>query len=345
MRAVVPAVVAGRPNNIPSQTIMMRTSYLCVLVFLLFCGFAQAQRDTTRFIDEPDHFVPWRFWSLMGVTTTGYTATVVGLNELWYAQYPRGGFRFFNDKNEWLQMDKVGHAVAAYQEARIGHDLMLWSGVRPNRAVWAGFAISTVMQGTIEMLDAYSVAWGFSMYDIAFNTGGGLLFAGQQWAWNEQRMLLKINALPPRYPNVFISSTDGLTEVNLRERAHNIYGTSLPSILLKDYNAVAYWLSISPRCFMPDSRWPAWLNVAVGYSAESMYSARRDTWEKDGSTFIVPAPYQAYRQFGLSPDIYWSKIPTRSKWLHAFLSCLDIVKLPAPALMYEEQRGFRVGVF
>ena len=37
------------------------------------------------------------------------TATLIGLNQVWYADYPRSDFHFINDNAEWLQMDKVGH--------------------------------------------------------------------------------------------------------------------------------------------------------------------------------------------------------------------------------------------
>ena len=35
--------------------------------------------------------------------------TLLGLNELWYADYQRSKFHTINDNNEWLQMDKLGH--------------------------------------------------------------------------------------------------------------------------------------------------------------------------------------------------------------------------------------------
>jgi hypothetical protein len=38
---------------------------------------------------------------------------LVGLNQLWYADYPRY-FRFINDNADWLQMDKIGHFYSTY---------------------------------------------------------------------------------------------------------------------------------------------------------------------------------------------------------------------------------------
>ena len=43
-----------------------------------------------------------------------YVASLVALNELWYADYPRSSFHFINDNDEWLQMDKLGHLSSSY---------------------------------------------------------------------------------------------------------------------------------------------------------------------------------------------------------------------------------------
>ena len=47
----------------------------------------------------------------------GYGGTLIGLNAIWYAKYPRSGFHFFNDNAEWLQMDKAGIFTARILKA------------------------------------------------------------------------------------------------------------------------------------------------------------------------------------------------------------------------------------
>ncbi len=42
---------------------------------------------------------------------------MVGLYSAWYSNYPQTNFHFFNDNNEWKQVDKVGHAYSAYIES------------------------------------------------------------------------------------------------------------------------------------------------------------------------------------------------------------------------------------
>ncbi len=34
--------------------------------------------------------------------TSGYGASMIGLNKIWYAGYPRSSFHYYNDAGEWL---------------------------------------------------------------------------------------------------------------------------------------------------------------------------------------------------------------------------------------------------
>ena len=36
------------------------------------------------------------------------SGALIGLNQLWYADYPKSDFHFINDNAQWMQMDKVG---------------------------------------------------------------------------------------------------------------------------------------------------------------------------------------------------------------------------------------------
>ncbi len=40
---------------------------------------------------------------------------LIGLDQLWYKDYPRSKFQTLNDNSEWLQMDKLGHVFSSYQ--------------------------------------------------------------------------------------------------------------------------------------------------------------------------------------------------------------------------------------
>jgi hypothetical protein len=51
----------------------------------------------------------------------------------------------------------------------------------------------------------------------------------------------------------------------------NVLGENFLQQTLKDYNGQTYWLSINVASFLSDdTRFPKWLNVAVGYGADGL---------------------------------------------------------------------------
>jgi hypothetical protein len=79
-----------------------------------------------------------RKWIVYGIAAAGNGGSLIALNQLWYANYPRSPLHSFNDNAEWLQMDKVGHAFTTYQYGRAMHDMMRWSGSSEQSAIWWG---------------------------------------------------------------------------------------------------------------------------------------------------------------------------------------------------------------
>ena len=326
----------NRPNN-------LRRVRLVVFLAILFGLQAHAQSDTIGFWDRPAKINKARFFTAAGAGAIGYAGTLFSLNELWYKQYPRTSFHFFNDAHEWQQMDKAGHMFTAYFEADWLYGITRWTGMQDDGAIWTSAAVATGLQATVEMLDGYSSKWGFSVYDFASNLAGSGLWAFQQSAWDEQRIRMKVSSTYKEYPDKIISGyPEGTT--TLRKRTDDLYGENIFQSFLKDYNAQTVWLSVNPYSFMKkENKFPHWLNIAVGYSAENMYGGFENEWEVDGTTFTLSeSEYPRYRQWYLSPDIDLSKIKTRSKPLHTLLSMLNIFKFPAPALEINGKGGVKV---
>jgi len=75
---------------------------------------------------------------------------------------------------QWLQMDKIGHAWAAYNAGKVSAGMWRWAGLSNKKAAWVGVLSSTAYLTGIEFLDAHSSKWGWSWSDIAANfTGAG----------------------------------------------------------------------------------------------------------------------------------------------------------------------------
>jgi len=81
--------------------------------------------------------------------------------------------------------------MTAYFESKWVGDLYHWSGIPKKKARWIGFAGGMLFQATVELMDGFSEAWGFSWGDMAFNTLGSGIYLGQELLWNEQRIYFK----------------------------------------------------------------------------------------------------------------------------------------------------------
>ncbi|MBD0260249.1 MAG: DUF2279 domain-containing protein, partial [Cytophagales bacterium] len=160
-------------------------------------------------------------------STTAYSATLVGLHQLWYKEQARTTFHFFDDNAQWKQVDKAGHLYTTYHISRLGTQALRWAGLPPGKAAVLGGVTGLVFQTPIEVLDGFSAAYGASWGDVAANTGGAALYVGQQLLWREPR-------IHPRF------SFRPTAQARLRP---NVLGKNLPEQSLKDYNGQTYWLS------------------------------------------------------------------------------------------------------
>ncbi|PHI18265.1 DUF2279 domain-containing protein [Lewinellaceae bacterium SD302] len=290
--------------------------------------------DHQHFLRPAQAFNNRRFWISAATGATLYGAATYGLYKTWYSEFERGPFQTIDDWPEWLQMDKAGHAFTAYQYARFARAGANWTGLNRKKAAWTAFGTSMLLQGTLEMLDAYSVRWGFSWSDIAANTIGASLHLGQELTWGEQRLLLKVSNTLQGPPDQVITNNNG-AQSSLAYVSDLRFGTGVVERYLKDYNEQTIWLSANLKAFLPKTNLPDWLNVAAGYGAENVYGALGNNWVENGQNFLY-APTR-YRQYFLSPDIYFSRIPTKKRWVRLLLGTLDFFKLPAPALEFSRE--------
>ena len=122
---------------------------------------------------------------------SAFTISLIGLNQLWYAGYPRSKFHFINDNKEWMQMDKLGHMTTSYYGGVAGIKAYRWASFERKKAIWYGGMTGSFFLSIIEFLDGTSKEWGASAGDLLSNTLGSLMAIGQELSWNEQRILLK----------------------------------------------------------------------------------------------------------------------------------------------------------
>ncbi len=284
------------------------------------------------FLHPADSFDRTRFWTLNSGLTAGYGLGLYQLNRLWYDRFKRSSLHSFDDHGEWRDVDKGGHFFASYIESRFAYSLYNWTGTQERTAAFIGAGWGFGAQLGFELLDGFTDKWGFSWYDIMYNSAGSGLFLAQQLAWNEQRIRVKYSLYPVSYPDIDIPADRDGAPYPLNRRIEELYGNGLER-LLKDYNGHTVWLSVNPSSFVQGKALlPPWLNIALGYGAENMYGGFSNHWSADGKEYSHPA--ERVGQLFLSPDIDLDRIKTKSSLLRILLDVLNIIKIPLPTLEY-----------
>ena len=292
--------------------------YLLTLYLILSTVSLPAQ----TFFKSSTQYNPGRVNGVIITESAIGTITTIGLQYLWYKKFPHSKFHFFNDNAEWLNVDKVGHATTAYNIAAFQSNLMRWGGIRSGTAALIGTLTGLGFMTMIEVMDGHSAKWGFSKGDMLANIAGCVLFEGQQLLWHEQRISLKYSYHGTLFPQYYPAEL----------------GSNLPQRMLKDYNGQSYWLSFNIASFLPASdHFPRWLNATVGYGAEGMIGAMKNPDEIDGKP--IPS-FQRYRQFYFSFDTDLYRIDGLSPLASSLLELNRVIKTPAPALEFNEVRGF-----
>lgn len=257
----------------------------------------------------------------LGVSTAALTGgSLVYLNQAWFQQYNTSKFHFFNDNDEWLQIDKCGHTFTNYQVARVMMGAMDWAGYSTKKQILIGGLSGFTYMTAIEIMDGYSAGWGFSWGDIGANTLGTGMAIGQKLLWKEQRIQLKFSFYSSPYAKY----------------RPNVLGDEIYMQVLKDYNGQIYWLSVNPSSFIKkENKFPKWLNIAVGYGANGMIGARDNNFliqDADGTI----RTFNRYRQGYLSLDVDFTRIKTKSRFLKSVFTCINVIKIPFPNLEVSE---------
>lgn len=287
----------------------MKLKLQIVLLFLLNLNFSFSQSSFDSFLKPSDTLNKTRRNAVVISQIGIASAALVGLNQMWYSDYPKSDFHTKNDNAEWLQMDKIGHVYSSYHLGRLSAETMNWSGMSKKSQLIYGATSGFVFLTTVEVFDGYSSQWGFSVGDLAANAGGTLLFVSQELAWKEQRITPKFSFHTTVYPSYRPA----------------VLGSSFTEQILKDYNGQTYWLSGNLHSFFKKSKIPQWLNVAIGYGGEGMVAAD----SKIVNDVFFPER-QNTRQFYLSFDADLTKIKTKSHFLKTVFSLVNTIKIPAP---------------
>jgi len=289
---------------------MRRITCIFILILKVFCWSPLFGNEVDTTLNKS------RLRTVLIGSGAAYSASLIALNHAWYKE-DRTSFHFFNDCPQWNQVDKFGHFYSAYQLSRIGNELFLWTNMPDKQSAIWGTVMSQAFMATIDVFDGFSSEYGFSWSDITANLLGGGFFLAQELTWREQRIKTKFSFHTTKY-------------AHLRPE---VLGDGLAEQILKDYNGHTYWFSFDIYSLSgKNTKFPRWLNLALGYGAEEMVYGREEQNKANG--------YQSYRQFYAGIDFDLSHVHTNSKFLKGVLFVVDMVKIPAPAMEFNTKNGF-----
>ena len=269
----------------------------------------------------PDSLIKKRLNTTIAGEITTYVAGLSFLSYYWYKDHERVPFHFYNDRKGYLQMDKAGHAYAAYHESYSAYYSLRWAGVDKRRALIYGAPIGFLFEAPIEIFDGLYEGWGFSWWDIIANTAGTVLFTTQEIFFDEQIVTMKFSYSPSGYP-----------------KYHEILGETPIENFIYDYNGHTYWLSGNLKRLTGIQKLPGWLNIAIGYSGNGMIKEFKNPDYYNGEPF----PYlDRYRQWVFSFDVDFSRIPSKKKWVKRIFKQINLIKIPFPALEVNRVDGIK----
>jgi hypothetical protein len=286
---------------------------------LVFSNLGQAQSNINNFLKPSDSINVLRKKTVYVGESVVFGAALIGLNQLWYKDYPKSNFHFINDNNQWLQMDKVGHFYSTYHLGRVGVEMLAWSGASKKEQLIYGSTLGFGFLTIVEVFDGFSQEWGASSGDVIANATGTALYVSQELLWKKQRITTKFS----------------FHQTQFASQRPETLGSSLNEQILKDYNGQTYWLSFNIQSFTKDNFVPKWLNLAIGYGGEGMFYGKKEEAIANG---VIQNPY---RQFYLSFDVDLTKISTKSHFLKTLFSVINTIKIPAPTLQYDDFNGVK----
>ena len=271
---------------------------------------AAALLSSHAFANDSSHVDTGRLYLVCGTAlSAGVLIHIYQHNAWWQGQ--QEPFRFENDWEYALNVDKFGHAYGAYSESRLARAVLLWTGFNDDAALFYGSVFGFTYQTYVEVEDGYHRSYGFSPGDAIANTIGSSLPLLQRSFPVLSNFSLKYSYFPSR------QYLNDLKSENFR-------------VFIDDYEGSVFWITMDPHFLMSPSAakaLPAWLGLALGIG---------------GHNLEQPTP--GVRNYYLTTDVQFSRIKAGGEFLSALFGALDFFHFPAPGLAIEN-RKLKVGIF
>lgn len=167
-----------------NERYMKRSSYI-ILLFCFQC-LTPFQLSSSHLVDtlrtgestavDSSNVNPYKIAAIAAVGTSAFVLGHVVVNDFWW-KGEKSAFHV-NWEQDWkyaLGADKLGHLYFTYAATTALGGAFRWAGMDSTSAIWTGAGIAFGYQTYVEIRDGFSVDYGFSPGDFAFNTFGATL--------------------------------------------------------------------------------------------------------------------------------------------------------------------------
>ena len=212
-----------------------------------------------------------------------------------------GRFRFENDFDYALNLDKFGHFASGVIMGESFYEGYRWAGVSEFYSyLFAGLS-AFATHVAIDVKDGFSPEWGFSVFDVLSGTLGGFL------------------PMAERYVPVF-KYVDLKWSYWINTKAY--YRQSKTGVFTDDYCNQTFWASFKIHRMLPKAArqyYPSWLAIAAGLSI-------------DEGVFLHDKDVTPHREVYIALDYDLEAFRPQSRMARTLIKYLNYFKLPAPTV-------------
>lgn len=217
-----------------------------------------------------------------------------------------GKFKFVNDWNYALWIDKTGHFYATHLLAHAFSGGLEAANIQDEQSAWYSASLALLFELYIETEDGFAAPrWGFSPGDALADFGGASFYVLQYYYPYLKNFQFKWSYLPSR---------------KFRENSNKI--------IIDDYEGQKYWLSLRVKNMLPKSAaeyWPSFLNIAGGMGVKNL----------DGAG-------GGQREFYIALDLDVEQLPLYGKFWQFVKNSFNYIHFPMPGVRITPDAAFFV---
>jgi hypothetical protein len=262
-----------------------------------------------------DEFDPFNkkinYTTLAGVGAI-YLASGIGVHiyqaNAWWKDN-RKGFRFVNDMDYAVFMDKIGHFYGTVLLAHAFSAGLESGNVQSEQAALWGSIMAFAFQMYVEIEDGFGPDWGFSYSDAIADFAGAAFSLGQYYYPWLKNFQFRFSYFPSK------KYLDGVHRGNM----------------IDDYEGQKYWLSLRMKNLLPEplaKHWPAFLTLSLGVQGKDI--------TPDGGGF---------REYFIALDLDAEEIPLYGKGWQFVKNTLNYFHFPLPGIRISPNAAFLVFTF